>query len=200
MTDDLRDRILSAAVICVGRSGLSRTSVDEVAKEAGVSRASVYRHFPGGRDDLLASTVEAEVWRFFYRLAQEVENEPSLAAVLENGLLFAHSELAHHEVFQRVLGTEPERLLPHLSMSAPMIIDALTRYLTPILATENLHDGFSAEQSAEYLARMVLSFIIGQGIWTLSDPDQVRTLVREQLLPGIVTTPQDQGSLVADGD
>lgn len=42
-----RDRVLSAAAILVGRDGLRAMSMDELAAEAGVSRASVYRLFPG---------------------------------------------------------------------------------------------------------------------------------------------------------
>ena len=44
---DSRDRILSAAVVLVGRDGLRALSMDELAAAAGVSRASVYRLFPG---------------------------------------------------------------------------------------------------------------------------------------------------------
>ena len=42
-----RDRILAAAADLVGRDGLRDMSMDELAARAGVSRASVYRLFPG---------------------------------------------------------------------------------------------------------------------------------------------------------
>lgn len=44
---DMSDRILAAAADLVGRDGLRNLSMDELAAEAGVSRASVYRLFPG---------------------------------------------------------------------------------------------------------------------------------------------------------
>jgi AcrR family transcriptional regulator len=42
-----RDRILEAAAELVGRHGLAALSMDELAAGAGVSRASLYRLFPG---------------------------------------------------------------------------------------------------------------------------------------------------------
>jgi len=45
--------VLGATVECVARWGLSKTTLDDVARAAGVSRATVYRLFPGGRDVLV---------------------------------------------------------------------------------------------------------------------------------------------------
>jgi AcrR family transcriptional regulator len=42
-----RERVLAAAVELVGRDGLSRLSMDELATAADLSRASLYRLFPG---------------------------------------------------------------------------------------------------------------------------------------------------------
>ena len=44
---DARERVLAAALELVGRDGLGQLSMDEVAAAAGVSRASLYRLFPG---------------------------------------------------------------------------------------------------------------------------------------------------------
>ncbi len=190
MTGDTRERILAAAVICVGRSGFAKTSLDAVASQAKVGRATVYRYFPGGRDELFDATIAWEVDRFFKRLAVEVEGAGGIAERLEVGLPFAHRSLAEHEVFQKVLETEPQRLLPHLSTSVPLMIDTLRLYLTPLLAVEELAPGVDIDEAADYLARMILTFIRGEGSWDLADPRQVRDLVRRHLLAGIVADPR----------
>lgn len=186
MTGDTRERILGAAVVCVGRSGFAKTSIEAVAVEAGVGRATVYRYFPGGKEEVFAQTIAWEVFRFFQRLADEVDERGDLADRLEAGLRFAHRELAEHEVFQKVVETEPERLLPHLSQSGPLITAALSEYFEPLLAAAELAPGATVHDTADHLARMVLSYIIGQGSWDLDDPAQVRELVRGQLLAGVL--------------
>ncbi len=53
-----RERILGKAADLIGRDGLARLSMDELAAEAGVSRASVYRLFPG-KAALFGAVVDA---------------------------------------------------------------------------------------------------------------------------------------------
>jgi len=43
---DRQESIVDAAMDCFGRHGYRRTSMDEVAKEAGISRAALYLYFP----------------------------------------------------------------------------------------------------------------------------------------------------------
>ncbi|MGI8793766.1 MAG: TetR/AcrR family transcriptional regulator, partial [Acidimicrobiales bacterium] len=64
-----RERLLEAAYACVGRYGLGKTTMDDVAREAGMSRATVYRYFPGGRDEVINDVVGWEASRFFQRLS-----------------------------------------------------------------------------------------------------------------------------------
>ena len=112
MSSDVRERLLQATYDCVARWGLAKTTVEDAAREAGVSRATVYRYFPGGRDELISAVVGWEFARFFLRLYQEVSDAESLEEVMERGLMFAHHALVEHEVLQRILVTEPEILLP----------------------------------------------------------------------------------------
>ena len=39
----LRDRLLAATYRCVSRFGLAKTTIDDVAKQSGLSRATIYR-------------------------------------------------------------------------------------------------------------------------------------------------------------
>ncbi len=86
MNPDVRERLLQATYDCVARWGLAKTTVEDAAREAGVSRATVYRYFPGGRDELLSAVVGWEFARFFRRLYEEVSDADTLEEVMERGL------------------------------------------------------------------------------------------------------------------
>jgi AcrR family transcriptional regulator len=182
---DVRERLLQATYDCVARWGLAKTTVEDAAREAGVSRATVYRYFPGGRDELLSAVVGWEFSRFFLRLYQEVSDADTLEEVMERGLMFAHRALVEHEVLQRVLVTEPDILLPRLSTEADQTHTLVAAFLAPYLVRHGMAEGADLDAAADFLARMVLSYISSPGRWDLNDPDQVALLVRSELLAGI---------------
>src|SRR3954453_19711885 len=57
-------RIADAALRCFARWGVAKTTLDDVAREAGCSRATVYRFFPGGKDALVGTVACAEIAAF----------------------------------------------------------------------------------------------------------------------------------------
>jgi AcrR family transcriptional regulator len=53
---DVRARILAVAMETIGRKGYSRTTLDDIAAAAGVSKGGIYWHFKG-KDDLMAAVI-----------------------------------------------------------------------------------------------------------------------------------------------
>jgi AcrR family transcriptional regulator len=186
----VRERVLEGGLVSIGRYGLARTTVDDVAQASGVSRATIYRHFPGGRDQIVQDTVAWEMGRFFQNLGEAVAAAPDLCVLLEEALLFARRALAEHAVFQRVVETESERLLPLLTVQSFRILPLIGGFLVPYLEQERdagrLRAGADLGRTADYIARMVLSCIGASGVYDLDDPAEIRLLVREQLLAGVL--------------
>jgi AcrR family transcriptional regulator len=183
---DPRQRVLEATYVCVARWGLSKTTVEDAAREAGLSRATVYRYFPGGRDELVDAVVSWQYQRFFGRLYDEVHGATSLDEVLERGLALARRSILEHEVLQKVLQTEPEVLLPKLTVESTRAVAMISGFLVPYLAEEQLAPGVGVHEAADFLARMILSYISSPGAWDLADPAALATLVRAELLSGVL--------------
>jgi len=184
--DDTRQRIVEAAYACVARRGVAKTTIEDVAREASMSRATVYRAFPGGRDEVINATVAWATLDFFGRLYDHIQGSASLEEMMERGIMFAHRSIVEHEVLQRVMQTEPDKLLPILTVESNRIRDGIATVLAPYLEQRGLAPGVDPGGAADFLARMVLSYISAPGRWDLGDPDQVARLVRSELLAGVV--------------
>jgi AcrR family transcriptional regulator len=177
LADSVTERALAAAARCVAERGVAATTLDAVAREAGVARATLYRHFPRGRQQLFDELVAHEVGRFFRELYAVVGHLETIAEVLERGLAHAHEAVSHHFLLQTVLREDPTVLEPGLSVAVESIEGRVADVLRPFLAR-----GAVLDERADFLARMVLDYISTQGRWEFTDARQLRTLVRDELL------------------
>ena len=85
----LRVRVIDGALACIAGQGVAKTTLDDVARQAGCSRATVYRAFPGGKDALLRAVADTEVSRFFSALAVRMGEAGDLEDVLVVGMTAA---------------------------------------------------------------------------------------------------------------
>jgi TetR/AcrR family transcriptional regulator of autoinduction and epiphytic fitness len=95
LTDRKRAAILDAAVAEFRQSGYAATSMDRVAASAGVSKRTVYNHFPS-KEDLFAQILEQMWQRSLEGLDVAYDKDRSLRAqlleLLEQKLRLLHDE------------------------------------------------------------------------------------------------------------
>jgi AcrR family transcriptional regulator len=152
--DDVRARAIAALLTCVARHGLAKTTLDDVAREAGCARATLYRHF-GDKGGLVETTVRAEADRVAAVVRTAAGGADSLAGALAAVIATGARELRDHAAFGFLVAFEPETILPHLSfngfdrllaMAAPTVAPAFDPYLP----------SHEAERLAEWTVRVVL--------------------------------------------
>lgn len=177
--------MVDATLCCVARFGLAKTTLEDVARTAGCSRATLYRVFPGGKDALLRAVVDTEVSRLFSDLAVAMGEAEGLEEVLVAGMCGAARRISEHEALGFLLAHEPEVVLPHLAFHHhDRLMEVVGSYAAPFLGRWLEHD--AAERVAEWATRIVLSYLgcPAEDV-DLTDPDDVRRLVRSFVLPGI---------------
>ena len=185
-----RERLLEATFACVARYGIAKTTVEDIARQSGLSRATVYRHFPGGKEQLVNATIAWEAARFFERLAIAVADAPDLPTLLVDAVMFAHVAFEQHAVLQKILETEPELLLPQLTVESTRLLAFIHTFLQAPLERErvrgSLTPALDVDTAADHIGRLVLSFVGTPGRWDLTDRAQVEELVRTELLAGVL--------------
>ncbi len=193
MSDDItemRERIMSAAIRCVEQSGVKGFSLEDVAASAGVSRTTIYRNFPGGRSQLVEQTATWEVARFWRRLAEAVAPLPTLEERLATGLVIGAKLIARSSILSNLLDSELQELVEAVHPSEPLIHGVIRDYLRELLEEERdqgrLVEGVDVEFAADYLTRMMLSWLGSSASSDLTDEATSRHVVRTQFLAGFV--------------
>jgi AcrR family transcriptional regulator len=184
----LDQRVLDAAKRCSERWGIVKTSIDDVASEAGVSRATVYRLFPGGKDVLFEALRARERSAFFEDLTAHLSAADSFEDLVVHGVVFATRLLQADEQLGAHLASEPGAILPELTLQGlPRIFDAATVFLTPWFAP---HVGLDrSAQLAEWLSRVVVSYFLAPSAHVdLADEASARSFVRSFVLPAFDPT------------
>ncbi len=181
-------RIVDASLRCISRWGVGKTTLDDVAREAGYSRATVYRAFPGGKDGLLDGVVRTELSRFFTVLGARLDAATDLEDLVVGGMATAARLLADHEPLQYLLANEPGILLPRISFhEADHVLRAVSAFVSPYLGA-HLGTDIDTLRAAEWLSRIVLSYLCSPSSSVdMRDEESVRQLVRAFVLPGLAS-------------
>jgi len=189
-----RVRIVDAALRRLATHGLRKTTLDDVAREAGISRATLYRTFPGGKEAVLAAVVETETARFFSGLAVVMGDAGDLEDVLVAGMVEAARRLSEHRALVYLLTHEPEVVSPWMAFGGmDRLLLAASDFAAPFFGRWLEPD--QAARAAEWGVRIVLSYLAAPTRGSdLTDPDQARHLVSTFVLPGITALRNDVAS------
>ena len=178
-------RLVDAALACIARWGVDKTTLDDVARQAGCARATVYRSFPGGKEALLRAAVAGERRRFDDGLAAVLGATDDLESLLVDGACYAARFIGDHQALRTVMADEPERVLPQVAFAgADRLLAEATALVAPHLEAHLEPD--MAARTAEWITRLVLSYALAPSPTVdLTDPDCTRRLVRTFVLPAL---------------
>jgi len=182
--------VLDATRACVERLGFNKVTMDDICEEAHVSRATVYRMFPGGRDVLFEAVRVRSLADFFTVLRAHVEGADSLDEVLVRCVTVAYAELTADQQLATMLATEPGETLGDLTVNGvSRIVRVAAEFMTPLLHPFLPHQ--QAEEIVEIMCRLVISsFLAPSPLLDFSDENVVRHLVQTYLV-----TPFDSHSV-----
>lgn len=183
---DLEARIRNACIRCVERWGINKTSLEDVAREAGCSRATVYRLFPGGKDSLIQAVATHEAAAFFSELGRALRFTTTLEDRLVIGVGHALRRLTGHPALQALLTYEPDSPVAHLTAVPSM--DGLVRPGTIFTAAQlsPWFDRHQAFEAAERVVRVVLSYASFPSDYVdVHDDESIRRLIDTFVMPGI---------------
>jgi AcrR family transcriptional regulator len=180
-----RVQIVDGALCCIARHGVKRTTVEEIARESSMSRATLYRVFPGGRDEVLQAVVDTELARFFSAVAVALGTAETLDDVIVAGIHRAGSLLLESAALAALIDEDAWSVLRHAMLEdLDRTISVAAAFAEPFFGRFLEPDG--ARRGAELVVRVVLSYLIDpDDVVDVTDERSVRAFVRTFVLPGV---------------
>ncbi|EHI13337.1 TetR/AcrR family transcriptional regulator [Mycolicibacterium thermoresistibile] len=186
---DRRDQILEAANACFAQLGIHRTSVQDVARAANVSRGTVYRYFED-RTILIEAAIEYGAQKFYQEIAAAMAKKSTLAEQL-GAMAETHAKiLLDHRTRNRLM-TDDAELMRHMIADADAAVRRTTEFLMPYVqqAKERgeVGSGVDVKAASEWLARIIYSFTtVNEGLtFDMSKPATVRRYVERFAVNGL---------------
>ena len=109
------DRIYEAALVCIDQRGFRKTSMDDIAREAGVSRPTVYTYFRSKKDVVLEVIVR-QAADLLADVKKKVSRRKGLDRVIEAACLGALATVEHRYFRALVAGGEATEWIAELSV------------------------------------------------------------------------------------
>lgn len=201
-----RDAILDATIEAVTLYGLAKLSMSDVATRAGISRPTLYKYF-GSKDELIEAVVQREALALVSAVMAAADEHRETRDALDAAFVTALRLTREHPLLDRIIGTEPEALLPYLTtdrvdsgggggggggdgLGGGAAVLLFVRTAADTLIRERLADRID-EVMSRRLADMIARLLVSYAVSAPDDPPEV--------VAAIVTTILLDGALAADG-
>jgi AcrR family transcriptional regulator len=185
---EARRQILAAAESVIARYGVSKTTMDDIGKQAGVSRPTVYRYF-GDRDKLLGALIERRTRMLFDRARDHIFGFESFADQLVEGLLYLVDHGRRDPIVRILVGPEYLGVTSPIVNGSALAVELMAEMWEPVLrrATQRgeIRSDLDVMAVGQWLA-VVQFILVGRRDVTGADDSGIRILLKTFVLPAFM--------------
>jgi AcrR family transcriptional regulator len=182
-TETARDKIIDAAIACISRRGLERTSISAIAAIAGVSRPTVYAYFDS-REAVVSAALEKAAASVVARVIATARRRARTAGDFAvEALVVARREFRAEPALYPIGRPNPND--PWAAEQA--LSDEALAFARPFLAPIASYDPSLADdldEITETLVRWLLSLLMFDSARTSSEA-KLRAYLRRRVVPAL---------------
>lgn len=176
-------RLCEAALECIIRSGLEKTTMSDIAKQAGVARPTLYKHFKS-KTEILFAAIDSAAFIFAESVVDHAKKFATVEDRIIETIIFTFTELPQHRHLSLVLDNECATALRARAFSDDATLVFSQMVADPLIEVRpDLKD--QGVEIAEVMSRFVMSIILFPGSYS-SDLDGLRKLIKKRILPGLI--------------
>ena len=190
--DETSTGILDAAFELFCHIGVQRTTMEDVARRAGVSRITVYRRF-ATKSALVDHVVRRQIRRYFDRFLVDIEKATTAAERVVVGFVSSLRAVRHNPLIRGLMAADPNALIPTTIGDNGRTFATVQTFVAGQLRREqqagNVAEAVNVDIVAELMVRVCASFlVIPSRVVDLDDDEQLADLARQFLVPMLQPT------------
>ena len=169
-----RRDLTDIAIDCFARFGYQATTIDRIAKAAGLTKGAIYYHFKD-KEDLLFAAVKVRVSQFENRVTKDVlpVEDPVAALRGVTDLCLEHATKSNHRRFIVTLMVEALETNARLSAQFRRMMERFRLFLRGIIEVGQQRGLFRADLDAASAATVFAGAVMGAEIEYYQDPKSV---------------------------
>jgi AcrR family transcriptional regulator len=162
---------MDVAIDCFARYGYQATSIDRIAKAAGVTKGALYYHFKD-KEELLFEAVKKRVGQFERRVTGDLSSVGNASRALAElaRVCFDHATKSNHRRLIVTLMVESLDSNPRLAAEFRAMMHRFREFLRDIVRSGQEHGEFRADVDANVAAEVYAGAIMGAEIQYYQDP------------------------------
>lgn len=185
--NDTQQRILDAAIHCLKQWGIEKTNLNDIAKQAGVTRPTVYSYFPN-KNDVIRTALLQSGHAFGSRLIEHISQFENTEDRLLESVVYAIEELPKEPYLAVITQTDLSSYINQDALSDKEGLDICLTLFKEIFKYNPVSKKELTEIT-EFTVRVMLSLLILKGPIKRSAKD-LRAMLKRRLLPGLGLTIQ----------
>jgi AcrR family transcriptional regulator len=183
------EQIVAAGRRCFSHYGVQKTSMDDIAREAGLTRASVYRYFPT-KNALVKEVTQGQTKRFLDEVTRRTARIEGLSAQIEEIARMTIEFMREEPINVAMARSDPDAIARVLTTnSSPLMADSMETIVPLIeaaVARGEVRPDLDVLRAAEWITRIVYSLVLTPAVtFDGDDPAMQQAFIREFLVPGL---------------
>lgn len=169
-----RQQLVTIAIDCFARHGFQGSSIDRIAKAAGVTKGALYYHFRD-KEDLLLEAVQNRIGEFERHVVEAVAASEDAQERLKRVVdaCFFTATASNHRRFIITLMVEALDTNPRLSDKFRMVLRRMRGFLADVVTAGQRRGTLRTDVAAADAAALIAGTIMGAEIQHYQDPNEV---------------------------
>ena len=180
---EAKSRVCTAALACLKRQGIEKTTMSDIAKEAGIARPTLYKYFKN-IEEVLSTAIDIEAYNFAESVVKHAQQFATIEERIVETIIYVVEELPKDPNLSIIINDDRAKSLRDRAFSdeATLVFSEMTAVPLIEIRPDLMDQGV---EISEVMSRFAISMILFPGKYA-NDYDGLRGLINRRILPGLI--------------